>query len=316
MTLAILFSLSGGIILWQASRLLPRASHREAIRETSFSVVAGAAMLAMTIICAPALADVPNADGGAEAVATETPPAATPAENKSEAEAPLSEDSPSQSQAITDRIEAEIQEALSKSTDISFESGESMAELVTKEQPDWLKISSEESLVNHKRVVASELHFTAQETEKDLLKATREAVNQYINGYLGDDKACYLVRIDDNYIRNNLMSEQFDEIWKVKQFDKQMYRRHALLDFNDGFRTSLDQQWRDVLQTSKLLTTGLGAFGLLGLLGISFVYLRLDTATKGYYSGRLQFLSAVAILALSAAGVLFANINADWLRWM
>jgi len=55
---------------------------------------------------------------------------------------------------------------------------------------------------------------------------------------------------------------------------------------------------------------------LLGLMGVVFAYLRLDTATKGYYSGRLQFLAAAAILALSAAGVLFANVNADWLRWM
>ena len=43
---------------------------------------------------------------------------------------------------------------------------------------------------------------------------------------------------------------------------------------------------------------------------------RLDTATKGYYSGRLQFLAVVAILALTAAGTLFANVNSDWIRWM
>ena len=39
-----------------------------------------------------------------------------------------------------------------------------------------------------------------------------------------------------------------------------------------------------------------------------FSYFSLDTATRGFYTGRLQFLAAIAILALIGAGLYFARL--------
>lgn len=228
----------------------------------------------------------------------------------------------SQSEELTSEeiaeIETRIQQQLSEpsSSEISLEKGSQLAELLTTDQPAWLTIPSEQFLISHKRAVASDLFFSEQACDKSLGSEMSAAVRDYINAYLGDENAAMLVHVDDEYIRKNLVSDQFDEVWDVKQFGKQMHRQHALLDFSESFRELLDSKWSDVVQTSKLLTTGLGAGGLLGLLGIAFAYLRLDSATKGYYSGRLQFLAGAAILALAAAGTLFAKLNEEWLRWM
>jgi hypothetical protein len=43
-----------------------------------------------------------------------------------------------------------------------------------------------------------------------------------------------------------------------------------------------------------------------------FSFLKLDTATRGYYTGRLQFGAAATILALVAASVLLMK----WIPWM
>ena len=64
---------------------------------------------------------------------------------------------------------------------------------------------------------------------------------------------------------------------------------------------------RERVSAGTLLTRG-GAM----LLGTLFSYFRLDTATKGYYTGRLQFAAAAAILTLVAASVLLAK----WIPWM
>ena len=56
----------------------------------------------------------------------------------------------------------------------------------------------------------------------------------------------------------------------------------------------------------------LGAWPVLGFLGLVFGYLKLDTATRGYYTGRLQIGALAAVLSLAAAGVLLAR----WIPWM
>ncbi len=157
-------------------------------------------------------------------------------------------------------IEARLQQQLrdTEASNISLEKGGSAATLLSDDQPDWLTLSPSEYLANHKRSVASELFFSKPETKTSLDDSVRQAVRDYVNGYLGDDKASYLVRFDDSYIKNRLVKEEFEEVWEVKQFGRQMYRRHALVDFNDDFRADLQAKWGEVTQTSKVLTAGLG----------------------------------------------------------
>ena len=52
--------------------------------------------------------------------------------------------------------------------------------------------------------------------------------------------------------------------------------------------------------------------GILAGLATVFFYLRLDTATRGYYSGRLQFATGVIILGLVSLGILVAR----WIPWL
>ena len=57
---------------------------------------------------------------------------------------------------------------------------------------------------------------------------------------------------------------------------------------------------------------GLFAGAALLLLASVFGYFRLDNATRGYYTGRLQFMTAAAILAVVGAGAVLAQ----WIHWL
>ncbi|MGE0759821.1 MAG: hypothetical protein AB7O38_22595 [Pirellulaceae bacterium] len=86
-----------------------------------------------------------------------------------------------------------------------------------------------------------------------------------------------------------------------------MNQAHALLVFDEPFRQEIDRRWSEIRSRSRLVQTGLSAGAILLLLGTLFSYFKLDTATKGYYTRRLQFVTAGTILALVAASVLLAK---------
>jgi hypothetical protein len=91
-----------------------------------------------------------------------------------------------------------------------------------------------------------------------------------------------------------------------------MNQAHALLQFDEAFRTKAERDWKEALTLSRLLKTGLGGAAMLVLLSVVLGYFKADTATRGYYTRRLRFGVATVILALAAA-VYFA---ARWLPWM
>lgn len=190
----------------------------------------------------------------------------------------------------------------------------------TANRPDWVTAEPQRDGPQFEMRLQSEVHASPEKCRASLQKKIRARVAQFVDGYLGNDRAHYLVRFDDSFIEQHVIPEGSDgryleELYSPR-FKTSYYTEYARLKFDQSFRKELQQRWDKVVRTGRLMTMGLGAFGVLGLLGIAFGYLRLDTATKGYYSGRLQFLAAVAILALVAAGFLFVNVNADWLTWM
>ncbi len=79
-----------------------------------------------------------------------------------------------------------------------------------------------------------------------------------------------------------------------------MFQVHALAGFDDRFRGLLRQVRRDALVHQRVIATCSLAGLLLGMMGTVFGYLRLDTATKGFYSGRLKLL-AVSLMAVCVA---------------
>jgi hypothetical protein len=82
-----------------------------------------------------------------------------------------------------------------------------------------------------------------------------------------------------------------------------MKKLYTLIEFNPNIDRQLRQYWDSHQRKERFAVVGAGASGILGLLGLCYGLLKVDTWTKGYYTKRL-FLGVPA--AIIGAGTLLA----------
>jgi hypothetical protein len=145
-------------------------------------------------------------------------------------------------------------------------------------------------------------YLTLAECEKDLPAALHEAVKQYADRYLGEGKGQYVnLRVPD--IHKLIVRGEWEER-RQGTIDTMVYL-HALLEFDNEANQVIDASARESMVVGRLGYTAAGGGMLLGLLTIVFGYLKLDTLTRGYYTGRLRLTAGAAILGLAViAGLL------------
>ena len=187
-------------------------------------------------------------------------------------------------------------------------------------RPPWVGGTPVRNGDIHTTAVRSGPYHLQRDAQRALNEELQKAVNDYIDEWLGVKDAHQLLSYDLAYINSHLRQpigdsssqNQYDEVAEHPLPVGLMHESHALLAFEDSFRNELNARWAHIIAGKRLVQTGLSAFGVLGLLGVIFGYFKLDTATRGFYTARLQFLAAAAILALVAAGVLMAK----WVPYM
>ncbi len=196
---------------------------------------------------------------------------------------------------------------------------------LTLPRPDWVETEPSTSDERFQVAVESGLHVQKRKAQQVLQEEVTATLNRYINDYLGSEFASTLVNCsisegerDGNRTINLRLAGKSFQIAEDR-FDEQvefdygvMNQSHALIKLDKQVQNALDARWSEVRATSRLFQTGLGGGALLLLLATMFGYLKLDTATRGYYTGRLQFGAAAAILAIVAAGAVFAKL----ISWM
>lgn len=193
-----------------------------------------------------------------------------------------------------------------------IESSPEYTVLIPPGRPIWVeapsKLSGAEQTVSVSSGPFSRHSDATHALDRELVKATEE----YIADYLGSQVAPRFLRYDAKTIKRRFVKPEntYEEMITVSIGP--MHQVHARLDFGPEFRTELDRSWDRVRATSRLTQTGLFSGAALLLLGSVFGYFRLDNATRGYYTGRLQFMTAAAILAIVGAGVFAAR----WITWM
>lgn len=193
------------------------------------------------------------------------------------------------------------------------------------ERPDWVESKPQLDGEVHQLAVASGYEVRESSADEALLRELKTSMGRYINDEMGSEYAAtlidhevvqsgdgdqrkYRMRVGDEFF--TIGQQPFEELI---EFDFAiMNQSHLLVKIEPDLRESLDDRWREVRATYRLLQTGLGAGLVLLLLGTVFSYFKLDTATRGYYTGRLQFGAAAAILTLIVVCVLLAK----WIPWM
>ncbi|TVS16399.1 MAG: hypothetical protein EA424_14335 [Planctomycetaceae bacterium] len=220
-----------------------------------------------------------------------------------EAEDPDSEDP--ETKAPTDSASGEL------SSDITVETGE----IIIPPRPEWVEADEVQTGDIHTMAVSSGPHETERECRKALDRELQKAVDSYVDWHLGpvyDDRfrASKLVRYELDEIKQRLIppGKLYHEVIQVS-FGP-MHQMHAQLAFDpafrrelDGRRSELEQHWKQWIVQQRLVAIAVGFGLLLALMGVVFTYFRLDTATRGFYSGRLKWAAAAAFAAVVAVAI-------------
>lgn len=250
---------------------------------------------------------------GTESIDTSPP---IPIEVDDAAPAPV--DTPSSSGADEPGV-AEMEEFVAESDWIVSEPGTGGPSLyhpvgvTLSDRPPW--VGAPAYAENHVDYVpiTSGPWVTRGECRRALHEAMADAVNEYVADHHGEEAAVQYVGIDLEYIENQLQAEPvYEEMVKYESIDHPMRQQHTLLKFGKDFRDEIERRWNQVVVTTRLAHVGLVLVAVLFGLGTIFSYFRLDTATKGYYSGRLQLATGTVILGLVAFGILVAR----WVPWL
>jgi hypothetical protein len=179
-------------------------------------------------------------------------------------------------------------------------------------RPQW--IESEPSLTGsiHTVYVCSGPFALPSQANRALDDALVRATRDYVSGQLGDSLATRFIDYDAKSIKQRFVKPEcvYREI--ITASVGPMHQVHALLQFDPEFRKELDSRWETVRATSRLFQMGLFSGAGLLLITSVFGYFRLDHATRGYYTGRLQFMTAAAILAVVGASA----VVAQWIHWL
>jgi hypothetical protein len=85
-----------------------------------------------------------------------------------------------------------------------------------------------------------------------------------------------------------------------------MHRLYTQIEFTPSVDRELRRRWESHERKKRLAAAGFGAGGVLGLLGLVYGLLKVDTWTKGYYTKRLFLGVPAAIIGLLALVTLFA----------
>lgn len=178
-------------------------------------------------------------------------------------------------------------------------------------RPAWVDSEPDYSSDVHTLYVGSGPFVSVAEANRALDKALVEATNAYVVEQLGSSFAKTILGYDAAKIKKRFVQKDlFREVITVSVGP--MHQVHALLKFEPKFRADLEQRWAKVRGTSRLVQTGLFSAGSLLLLTTVFGFFRANQATRGSYARRLQFMTALAILAIIGAGMYVAR-QITWL---
>jgi hypothetical protein len=217
--------------------------------------------------------------------------------------APKAEAEPEESLAAEGSLAAEPEPAPGKAESEPIPESQSGI-IYPADRPAWVDAPPVKEGEVDRIAVSSGPHATAGEARRQLEEAVKQAAADYVNRHLGAGNAAHFISYD--VTRKDVYKEQVEFSFGP------MHQAHVMLEFNPQFRDHIEREWKEALTLSRLLKTGLGSAAVFLLLSVVLGYFRADTATRGYYTRRLRFGAATAILALAAA-IYFAVRYIPWM---
>jgi hypothetical protein len=154
-------------------------------------------------------------------------------------------------------------------------------------------------------LVTTKPHFTPQQAKNELDRVMLEAADERYKAAVHSPRAPFWFPLDLAYVRSELLvpdGERFIRNHEGK------YVGHALITLDQPFERRL----RAVRVASRSMQIVAAGGAALALMVVAFAFLRLDRATRGLYTGRLQTWAVVACAVVACV----TGIVAYWIPWI
>jgi hypothetical protein len=166
-------------------------------------------------------------------------------------------------------------------------------------RPGWIEQARESRLQLHSELIVSERWATKGEARRDAVERAALRAGEFAaeaEPRIRDAWPVPMWFIQDHMLREPIFVEEID--WTYGP----MYQAYLLLDLAPAKRELILSQWHSTIVQKRMNQVGGGLGFLLICVATLLGYLRLDDATRGYYT-RWLATGAVAVVVASAAAV-------------
>jgi len=175
--------------------------------------------------------------------------------------------------------------------------------------PDWVNKGSFSDGDKEFLLLKTEDFFLRSEASMVLMEKIRNAIDDQIDEVVGEG-ASRFVPLDDHYVQHEVVEEEvvIEKMTVAPATNREMrrYVGYARLCFDDDLIDRVRSEYQLNFKARRLQLTGLvGALSLCWL-ATAYGYLRLDNATRHFYSRRLQTLAIVSCLVPLIATIIVA----------
>ncbi len=166
------------------------------------------------------------------------------------------------------------------------------------ERPEWVDQELFRSGNVVRRAVSAGPYATLEECEQELLAKIDASVCRQVELLTGTrPSSMRTIEVTQPYVMSECLVEQYAEQSRT-QTGFEVWTQHVLLEFTPTVDNYLLDQFHTSQRYDRVSKVAMGGGGVLGMLAVVLGMLRLDTATKGYYTKRLFIGVPVAIIGI------------------
>lgn len=173
----------------------------------------------------------------------------------------------------------------------------------------WVKGAADQKSLNndafYTTIATLQFHEdNREEMREDFRQKVEQRVNEYIDLQLLEEGASRHIDLPYSYIQENIIKIEYPETGddSIDENGKQMVTTHARLVFSPEVNKHIRKLYKDTVVVHRIGFFAAIAGMFLAFVGTIYGYFRLDTATKGYYSGRLKMAAIAIFILILAAG--------------
>jgi hypothetical protein len=179
--------------------------------------------------------------------------------------------------------------------------------------PDWVTHPPKSVPNVYRRLVSSSWYPSEEECRTKIDPKIEQAVSNYLHQTVGDHGMGLVhslpqLGITRDFIYDNLVTNEFCQTQDFSHTEEPLSNLHYLLEIDSADTDFMVAQWRSHARMHRIawvrnLMVGV-MLSLAGVLGL----IKIDTATKGYYTKRLF----IGVPAAIIGGMMLIVATAEW----